>query len=61
MKDNFKEESTQIESLMNKAISSIEVVKNSCFYRENYAEGEILEDATNYLYNIQDILFTLVS
>ncbi|MBO6257323.1 hypothetical protein J6N69_04750 [bacterium] len=57
MENNFKQESSQIENLLSKATTAIEVVKNSCYYQDNYAEGEILEDAANYLYNIQDILF----
>lgn len=45
-----------IEELLNKAVLYIEVAKNSCFYQDNYAEGEILETAINYLYDAQDIL-----
>lgn len=51
-----KGEFSEIEELLNKPIFLIEVVKNSCFYQDNYAEGEILEDAANYLYDIQDTL-----
>ena len=48
--------SGELEELLNKAVLFIEVEKNSCFYQDNYAEGEVLENAINYLYDVQDIL-----
>ena len=48
--------SGELEELLNKAVLFIEVAKNSCFYQDNYAEGEVLGNAINYLYDVQDIL-----
>lgn len=47
---------SQLEDLINKTYSSVEVVKNSCYYQDDYSGGDVLENANNYLDQIRDIL-----
>lgn len=50
--ENFQ----KLEQLVNNACSAVEVVCNSCYYKDDYAGGNILDIAKNNLEQMFDII-----